>query len=231
MAVILTVDDESGIRAFLADTLTEAGHEVVEAENGTVANAQLRDRPFDLAIVDLRMPGELSGMDVVRRARAEWPQMQIIVLTAYGTIETAVEAIRLGAFDFLQKPLAGPAELRDLVTRALNWRRSPSRVPDEPVAPGVVREPADGRRHHGLSSALRRLSEELRRRHVYNVAATYAAMAFIALQAAELILPALPLPVWSYNALVGLVFTGFPTALVLGWIYDVRVARTAPRVA
>ena len=218
MASILTVDDESGIRAFLADTLTEAGHEVEEAADGVEALRKLQDRPFDLAIFDLRMPGEIGGMDLVRTARAEYPDMQVLVLTAYGTIGTAVEAIRLGAFDFLEKPLPGPADLRRLVTRALAWRVSPGsrRAAEVAAVPHTVPEP---------KGRLARLSHELKRRHVYRVAVTYAAAAFIILQAGELVMPVLPLPDWAYPALVGLVVAAFPIALILGWFYDVKVSR------
>ena len=207
MATILVVDDEAGIRDFLADALRDAGHEVEEAEEGEGALGCLADRPFDLVIVDLNMPGELGGLDVLRRARAQWPETQFLVLTAHGTVETAVEAMRLGAFDFLRKPVAGPDELRRMVARALNWRAAVT-----PAAPR--RAPAK------QQSLIARFLWELKRRHVYNVSATYAAFAFIALQAAELVLPVLPLPAMSYTVLVALVIGGFPVAIVLGWVYD-----------
>ena len=223
MAVILTVDDESGIREFLADALTEVGHEVEQAGQGSEALERLADRPFDLAIVDFRMPGEIDGISLVRRIRAEWPETQVILLTAHGTIGMAVEAMRLGAFDFLEKPLAGPDELRRLVSRALAWRgagRAQQAPQPAPEPPAVAVE-------KGARGLLVRLGREMRRRHVYNVAATYAAVAFIALQAAELILPVVPMvPGWSYGALVAAVLAGFPAALALGWIFDVKVSRT-----
>jgi DNA-binding response OmpR family regulator len=212
MAAILTVDDEEGIREFIADALSESGHDTVQAASGAEALRRLEERPFDVLICDLRMPGELGGMDVVRRARAEWPELQIIVLTAHGSVGTAVEAMRMGAFDFLEKPLAGPAELRALVTRALNWRgRSPHALPVEPAHVPTV--------PHGR---LRHLLFELKRRHVYNVTATYAVFAFIVLQLAELVLPAIPAaPDWLYSAIVVLLVAGFPVAIALGWAYDI----------
>jgi two-component system response regulator FlrC len=73
-------------------------------------------------ITDLRMPGEIDGMALLRRARAEQPEMEVIVLTAYGAVETAVEAMRQGAFDYIQKPLASPGQLRMIVARALERR-------------------------------------------------------------------------------------------------------------
>ena len=123
MAHILIVDDEAGIREFIADVVEDDGHETTQAADALGALHHLHARAFDLLITDLRMPGALDGMDLVRKARADLPEMEVIVLTAYGTVETAVEAIKLGAFDFLQKPVSSPAELRMLVNRALERRK------------------------------------------------------------------------------------------------------------
>jgi two-component system response regulator FlrC len=123
MAHILIVDDEAGIREFLADALEADGHETTTAEDGYTALKRLHERGYDLMITDLRMPGALDGMDLVRKARSEQPEMEVIVLTAHGTVDTAVEAMKLGAFDYLQKPISSPAELRMVVARALERRR------------------------------------------------------------------------------------------------------------
>ena len=122
MAAILIVDDEEGLREFLADALSSDGHETTQAVNGADALRRLATRAFDLMLTDLKMPGPLDGLDLLRRARAEQPDMEVIVLTAYGTVETAVDAMKLGAFDYLQKPIASPAELRLIVSRALERR-------------------------------------------------------------------------------------------------------------
>jgi CheY-like chemotaxis protein len=119
VAAILVVDDEPGIREFVRETLEADGHALVEAPNGTSALARLRERPFDLVITDLRMPGGVDGMDVVREARATRPDTKVIVLTAHGSVSTAVETMKLGAHDFLEKPVSGPTELRILVSRVL----------------------------------------------------------------------------------------------------------------
>jgi two-component system, NtrC family, response regulator AtoC len=123
MARILVVDDEDGIRSFLAEALRDEGHEVDTAEDGLAALARLHERAFDLMITDLRMPGSLDGIDLLRRAKADQPEMEVIVLTAFGSVGSAVEAMRLGAYDYLQKPLASPEELRMMVRRALERRR------------------------------------------------------------------------------------------------------------
>src|SRR5262245_8736073 len=98
MARILVADDEAGIREFLADALELDGHEVVKAANGDEAARLLDQRSFDLVLTDLKMPGK-DGMMLVRKVRAEQPELQVIVLTAHGTVDSAVEAMKLGAFD------------------------------------------------------------------------------------------------------------------------------------
>jgi two-component system response regulator FlrC len=123
MAKILVVDDEEGIREFLADALTDDGHDVTQASDGLAAIQRLHERAFDVMVTDLRMPGALDGVDVLRKAKADQPELEVIVLTAYGTVDTAVDAMKLGAFDYLQKPLGSPAELRLIVARAIERRR------------------------------------------------------------------------------------------------------------
>ncbi|MBP8809609.1 MAG: sigma-54-dependent Fis family transcriptional regulator [Kofleriaceae bacterium] len=122
MARILVADDEPGLREFVGDALRLEGHDVVEAEDGRVAARRLDERGFDLLITDLKMP-HLDGLALVRKLKAEQPEVEVIVMTAYGTVDTAVEAMKLGALDYLQKPLGGPDELRLVVERALERRR------------------------------------------------------------------------------------------------------------
>jgi serine/threonine protein kinase len=120
MANILVVDDEAGIREFLVEALATDGHHLTEASSGDAAVERLKHEDFDLLITDLRMPGRLDGMDVVREARQSHPETRVIVLTAHGSVSTAVDAMKLGAIDFLEKPMSGPSELRTLVSRALS---------------------------------------------------------------------------------------------------------------
>jgi len=122
LARLLIVDDEEGIRSFLGDVLEDEGHDVTLAADGAEALALLKKRSFHLMLTDLKMP-RLDGMSLLQQARELAPEMEVIVLTAHGTVETAVEAMRLGAFDYLTKPLSGPAELRLLAARALERRR------------------------------------------------------------------------------------------------------------
>jgi two-component system response regulator FlrC len=122
MARILIADDERGLREFATDSLELDGHQVSAVADGNAAATALDRRGFDLVITDLRMPG-LSGLDLVRKVRAEQPETEIIVVTAHGSVESAVEAMKLGAFDYLEKPLSGPDELRLLAQRAVERRR------------------------------------------------------------------------------------------------------------
>ena len=127
MSRILVADDEAGLREFITDSLELDEHTVVAAKDGKEAAKLLDERGFDLLITDLKMPG-LDGMSLLRKMRAEQPEVEVIVMTAHGSVDNAVEAMKLGAFEFLQKPLSGPDELRLLVQRALERRGLKDRV-------------------------------------------------------------------------------------------------------
>jgi two-component system response regulator AtoC len=132
---VLVVDDEDGIRSFLAESLEREGHEVSRAENGAEALTLAREQSFDLVITDLRMP-VLGGMELVRTLRAEQPDVEIVVLTAFGDVSTAVEALKLGAFDYLEKPISGPKAVRSLVAEALARRaKLTASLPSHPQLP------------------------------------------------------------------------------------------------
>jgi two-component system response regulator FlrC len=121
MARILVADDEEGLREYIAEALESDGHTVTPAADGAVAAERLARESFDLLLTDLRMP-RMDGMTLLRRARAEQPDMEVVVLTAHGAVGSAVEAMKLGAFDYLEKPIGSPGELRLLVSRALEHR-------------------------------------------------------------------------------------------------------------
>ena len=135
MARILVADDEPGLREFVSDALELDGHVCVVAPDGRVAAKLLDERGFDLVITDLKMPG-LDGMALLRKVRAEQPEVEVIVMTAHGTVDNAVEAMKLGAFEYLQKPLSGPDELRLLVARAVERRGLRDRVHGESIPAG-----------------------------------------------------------------------------------------------
>ena len=119
---LLVVDDEEGVRTFVADALTEAGHAVEQAGDGEAALASLARSAFHVVLTDLRMP-LVDGMALLQAIRRDHPDTEVIVLTAHGSIDSAVEAMKHGAFDYLQKPISSPAALRLTVARALERHR------------------------------------------------------------------------------------------------------------
>jgi DNA-binding NtrC family response regulator len=97
--LILVVDDQKRQRETLVQVLEQWGHEVRQAEDGQTALVMVKGEPVDLILTDLRMPG-LSGLELLEKCRELRPDIAVIVMTAYGTIEGAVEAMRKGALDF-----------------------------------------------------------------------------------------------------------------------------------
>jgi len=102
---ILVVDDEEVIRRGYARTLASADCDVATAWNGKEALAALEHKSYDVVLLDLRMP-EMDGMSVLRAIKEKWPDSEVVVITGYPSLETAKEAVRLGACDYLSKPVA-----------------------------------------------------------------------------------------------------------------------------
>ena len=100
---ILLIEDDAGIAAALKKDLQTEGYEVAVAARGDEGNARAQNEPWDVVITDLKMPG-LSGLDLVAQLHAARPKLPIIMMTAFGTTETAIEATKLGAYDYLLKP-------------------------------------------------------------------------------------------------------------------------------
>ncbi|GIV06790.1 MAG: acetoacetate metabolism regulatory protein AtoC [Fimbriimonadales bacterium] len=122
---ILIVDDELNIRRVLERAFTKEGYQVQTAEGGHQALRLLEETSCDLVLTDVVMP-DMTGLELLKRARQKHPQTQFVLMTAFGTIPTAVEAMRLGAYDFLTKPLDMEV-LRKVVRNALNERTKQSR--------------------------------------------------------------------------------------------------------
>ncbi|GEJ58456.1 sigma-54-dependent transcriptional regulator [Anaeromyxobacter diazotrophicus] len=118
---VLVVDDQRNMRATTALLLREAGYAVTEAEDGAAAVQRLGAEQFDVVLTDVRM-GAVDGMEVLRASLEAAPTAQVIVMTAYGTIESAVEAIRRGAYDYIAKPFKED-ELLLRVAKAMDKRR------------------------------------------------------------------------------------------------------------
>ncbi|NCQ60133.1 MAG: sigma-54-dependent Fis family transcriptional regulator [Myxococcales bacterium] len=121
MAKILVVDDQRNMRTTLSMMLSGAGHEVSEAEDGEVACERVTAECYDLVLTDLKM-GATDGMEVLRKTREISSTTEVIVMTAFGTIESAVEAMRVGAYDYIQKPFTEDALLMK-VQKAVEKRR------------------------------------------------------------------------------------------------------------
>ena len=117
---ILIVDDELSVRGSLEEWFREDGFQVETAEDGLAAIRAMERGPYDIVLLDLKMPG-MDGIAVQKRVREIDPRATIIILTAYASVETAVEALKLGAFDYVTKPV-DPDELSNLVRNALNAR-------------------------------------------------------------------------------------------------------------
>jgi DNA-binding NtrC family response regulator len=115
---VLIVEDDASFRSFMAAILKEEGHRVEEACDGREGLVKFLRGDFDLAITDLKMP-VMSGMDLLKESKKEKPESRWIVITAFGSIDNAVEAMKSGASDYLTKPLHNPDELRLIVRRIL----------------------------------------------------------------------------------------------------------------
>lgn len=105
MKKLLVVDDDPNLRTVLQQSLESCGYDVVSAKDGFAALETLKSQKFALMITDLQMPG-MKGIELLEKAKAEYPDLGCLVITAYGTVETAVEAMQKGAYDFITKPFS-----------------------------------------------------------------------------------------------------------------------------
>jgi DNA-binding NtrC family response regulator len=120
---ILIVDDEKNILLTIRHALEPKGYEVASATTGEEALRLLEQQVFDLMLLDLKLPG-IDGMSVLKEASERQPNVPVIIISAYGTVGNAVEAMKLGAIDFLEKPFS-PEELREAVRRILSRKELP----------------------------------------------------------------------------------------------------------
>src|SRR3954449_3539728 len=121
MAKILVVDDQEMMRDSLAANLVREGHEVIAAGDGPAAVSRLQGQRYDLLITDLKMP-RMTGIELLAEAKRLRPDMPVVLMTAFATVQTAVEAMKLGAYDYIQKPFDGE-EIKHLVERTLEHSR------------------------------------------------------------------------------------------------------------
>jgi two-component system, NtrC family, response regulator HydG len=165
MARILVADDHDAVRDGMVLSLTRLGHEVLGVRGGAEAIAAYRKRPADVVVTDLRMV-PVDGIQVVRRLREGDPEATVIVVSAHGTIATAVDAMREGAIDFIEKPFA-PEVLRARVEKAIEIARErrgarTARARAEALEEDLERE-HDPHGIIGSSEPMRRVIEQIRR--------------------------------------------------------------------
>src|SRR5277367_5716429 len=125
-AKILIVDDETNVRLNYRVTLETEGHQIFEAVSGASALEELVAQRFDLAILDMRMPG-MDGLDLLAKMREVGIPVPAMIVTAFSEVPHAVQAMKLGAIDFLQKPLR-PDDLRRIVAEMVK-RHAPAKEP------------------------------------------------------------------------------------------------------
>lgn len=117
---ILIVDDKENMRGLLRDILAPH-HDVVLAANGVAARAELESQRFEVVLTDVRMPG-LDGFELIRLIKERWPQTEVVMMTAFGSVTAAVDAMRRGAYDYVLKPF-DPDDVALVVRRALERHR------------------------------------------------------------------------------------------------------------
>ncbi len=137
VACFMIVDDEPEVCNFFSYLLKRKGHRVVAAYSGAQALDLLKQNRFNVAVVDLKLP-DLSGLQVLREIKKVQPACEVIIITGYSTVKSAVEAIQSGAFDYVEKPFGDIAEMEDLLERALNVRAEMERLSDSHKELGFV---------------------------------------------------------------------------------------------
>lgn len=161
MANVLIIDDNETMREGVAQVVRRMGHKVCATASGTEALAIFKKTPADFVITDLKMNG-MDGLEVLRRIREQDPDCPTLLMTAYGTVEAAVEAMKLGAMDFLTKPFS-PEVVRLKVERALELRAA-RRMSERLRAENDQLREEDGEQHRdlvGSTEAMRRLLEQV----------------------------------------------------------------------
>lgn len=120
-ATVLVVDDDEAVRRSYSAILAASRCDAQMAPDGAEALAAMEQHPYDVVLLDMRMPGG-DGMSVLRDLKSRWPDSEVVVITGYPSIEAAKEAVRLGAYDYLSKPV-GPGEVIAATQGALRRKR------------------------------------------------------------------------------------------------------------
>src|SRR5210317_421442 len=154
---ILVVDDEYSVRDSLLSWFRKDGHEVEVAENAKEALHSMQEHEFEVVLADIKMPG-MDGLELQARIHEIDPTVAVIMITAFASVETAVQALKQGAFDYVTKPI-DPDELSHLVRRALEQQQL--REENERLR-GVLDEIGDVGTLVGESAPMRRVAEQIR---------------------------------------------------------------------
>lgn len=144
---ILIVDDEQVICDLLSEDLEERGYQCTTALDATTASSELESQNFDVILIDIRLPGGASGMDLLHRISYEYPQLTPIMITAINEVHTAVEAMKLGAADYIVKPFDSE-KVQEAVSKALQSKQQ--RAQREGTAMEAIERGIAA--HHGFSS-------------------------------------------------------------------------------
>ena len=118
---ILIVDDDEVVRLSYLRSLADSHRNVESARDGNEAMRAIKQKAFDVVLLDLRMPG-VDGMEVLKAIKDKWPETEVVVITGYPSIETAKEAVRLGAYDYLAKPV-GPDDVINAANDAMTQKK------------------------------------------------------------------------------------------------------------
>jgi len=118
---ILIVDDDDVVRRSYLRSLESISRNVAAAGDGETALRAMAQNPFDIVLLDIRMPGR-DGLSVLRTIKRKWPQSEVVIITGFATLDSAKEAVRLGAYDYLAKPV-GPQDVIAVTDRATTRKR------------------------------------------------------------------------------------------------------------
>jgi DNA-binding NtrC family response regulator len=119
---ILVIDDEDIVRTSCSRALAPEGYEVKLAKNGLEALKMISEEKCDIVLTDLKMP-DMDGIEVLKKIKEGWPEIEVIIITGYQTVDTAVKSIKLGAFDYIEKPFT-PDALLAAVAKAMDRKRA-----------------------------------------------------------------------------------------------------------
>ena len=135
---ILIVDDDEVVRRSYLRSLESISRNIEDASNGEEALQTMEQNPFDVVLLDLRMPGQ-DGLSVLRTIKQKWPESEVVIITGYPTVASAKEAVRLGANDYVAKPV-GPQDVINVADAAMTRKKfALRRVPGETDLPSGAR--------------------------------------------------------------------------------------------